>query len=294
MRRLSTLVAILSALLLAGCADRPGGASPPPLSDPFAAAPEESGAVVWAVGDGAADTREAKALSGRIAASRPDRLLYLGDVYEEGTARDFRERYASTYGSLAQRTAPTPGNHDWPNHVAGYDAYWAGVQGRPMPPYYSFREAGWQILSLNSELPQGSGSTQRAWLDEALRGGGNCRIALAHRPRFSAGEKHGDQEDMQALWELLPGRAAISLAGHEHNMQRMLPVDGVTALISGAGGSERIDDVMGTDDRLAFADDDRYGALRLVLRPGIAYFAFVTLDGEVLDRGSIPCRQPGA
>lgn len=291
MKHLPSLVVVASALLAAGCADRGPEAPPPSPSAPFAPSPEEPGAVVWAVGDGADETSEGRTLARRIAASSPDRLLYLGDVYEEGTAEDFRENYASTYGPLAARTAPTPGNHDWPNHATGYDAYWADALGRPIPPYYSFHEAGWEVLSLNSELPQDRGSPQRRWLEQALRGPGNCRIAFWHRPRISAGEKHGDEEDMQALWELLPGRTAIALAGHEHNMQRMRPIDGVTEFVSGAGGSERIDDVEGTDDRIAFADDDRYGALRLVLRPGVAHFTFVTLEGEVLDRGSVPCRQ---
>ena len=49
----------------------------------------------------------------RIAAASFDRLLYLGDVYERGSASDFRVNYATTYGRLAaaprRRRATTTG-----------------------------------------------------------------------------------------------------------------------------------------------------------------------------------------
>src|SRR5918992_2903243 len=60
-------------------------------------------AEVWAVGDGADGGKRAKALARRIAARRPDRLLYLGDVYEHGSREEFRRNYAPVYGSLASR-----------------------------------------------------------------------------------------------------------------------------------------------------------------------------------------------
>ena len=67
----------------------------PPGSGGFAFVRSVPGdtATLWAVGDGDAG-RASRALVDRIAADRPDRLLYLGDVYERGTAADFRENYA--------------------------------------------------------------------------------------------------------------------------------------------------------------------------------------------------------
>jgi hypothetical protein len=84
-----------------------------------------------------------------------------------------------------------------------------------MAPYYSFSVGGWQFLSVNSELPHRSGSAQLAWLKGRL-GGGNCRIAFWHRPRFSAGTTHGDAPDMDPVWQALRGRAALVLSGHDH------------------------------------------------------------------------------
>src|SRR3954451_13542259 len=60
---------------------------------------------VWAVGDGANGSAQAKAVGRRIASSRADLFLYLGDVYPDGTAADFANGYATTYGALAPITA---------------------------------------------------------------------------------------------------------------------------------------------------------------------------------------------
>jgi hypothetical protein len=92
------------------------------------------------------------------------------------------------------------------------------------------------------------------------------------------------------LWNALRGRAAIVLAGHDHNMQRLRPIDGITAFVSGAGGKGHYKLDHG-DRRLAFADDSSYGALRLELTPSAARYAFVSDGGRVLDSGSLSCRR---
>ena len=95
---------------------------------------------------------------------------------------------------------------------------------------------------------------------------------------------------MAALWNDLRGRAAIALAGHEHDMQRFRPIDGITEFVAGAGGKSHYAARAG-EHRLAFANDRDDGALRLTLRPGSAAYAFVAADGRVLDRGTIRCRR---
>src|SRR4051794_2497743 len=67
---------------------------------PFVRSVRGAQATVWAVGDGADGGRAGRAVAGRIAAGGVDRLLYLGDVYEHGTAKQFRTNYATTFGSL--------------------------------------------------------------------------------------------------------------------------------------------------------------------------------------------------
>ena len=245
-------------------------------------------ATVWAVGDGADGRDAAKAVAARIAGGRVDRFLYLGDVYEKGRLSEFERHYAPVYGRFGRRTAPTPGNHEWPRRAEGYNRYWERVFGKPIPAYFSFWLAGWRIFSLNSETEHGQGSPQLGWLRKRLRGRSTCRLAFWHRPRFSAGKAHGDQPDVAPFWDALRGRAALVVNGHEHGMQR-LKQDGLVELVSGAGGHghHRID---ASDGRPAFSDDEHYGALRLELRPGRARFAFVAADGRTLDSGLVRCR----
>ena len=72
-------------------------------------------------------------------------------------------------------------------------------------------------------------------------------------------------------------------------MQRFRPRGGITELISGAGGA-LLTSVEESDPRLRFSNDSQYGALRLELRPQHADYSFVTVAGEVLDRGDVSCR----
>ena len=249
-------------------------------------------AVLWAVGDGADGGSKAKAVAARIAAGRVDRLLYLGDVYgggvldRDGDAVSYRERYVSVYGRFVARTSPTPGNHEWPQRTQGYEAFWSS-RTKPMPAYYAFETAGWRVLSLNSEAPHGPGSPQVRWLTRELERPGTCRLAFWHRPRFSAG-RHGDQANVAPLWNALRGHATIVVNGHDHDMQRLHPIDGITELVSGAGGHGLYE--LKGDPRLAFGNDTEYGALRITLTPGRADLAFVATDGDVLDRHRVACR----
>lgn len=265
--------------------------APPPrpvINQAFAsAAHRHAPAELWALGDGAADTGGARAVAARIAAANPARVLYLGDVYESGSPDDFARHFRRLYGRLLSRTDPTPGNHEWPSHRIGYDPFWRRVTHQPTPPWYSFEVGGWRLLSLNGETPDDP--VQLRWLRRKLAArGGTCTLAFWHRPRFSAGT-HGDQEDIAPLWDLVRGRAALVLNGHDHDYQRLKPIDGVTEIVAGAGGRSHYRVNRG-DHRLAFADDRHFGALRVRLRPGSARLAFVTAAGRVLDRSSVRCR----
>lgn len=246
-----------------------------------------SSARVWAVGDAAGRGEAPRRVARMIGAGRPELLLYLGDVYPAGSAKDFRN-YDRLYGRLARRTAPTIGNHEAPNRRSGYDPYWRAAHGRGLPRYYSFRAAGWTILSLDSEAKASGILRQATWLRRQLRTGGNCRLAFWHRPRYSAGLVHGDSLKVAPLWNALRGRARLVLNGHEHDFQQRRRRDGITELVAGAGGNGRYPVARG-DRRLAFADAANDGALRLELSPGRARFAFVSVSGRVLHRGSASC-----
>ena len=253
----------------------------------FAPPPSTDRATVWAVGDGAFPSADAVGVAGLVRGGAPTRFLYLGDVYETGTAGDFARGYAPIWGSMSAITLPTPGNHEWGNRAVGYDRYWGRVAGGTPPPYYAVSLAGWTLVSANSETAHGPGSAQVRWLQRRLAGPGTCRIVFWHRPRFSGG-LHRDAPDVAPLWNATLGRAAIVLNGHDHDMQRMRPVRGVTQFVSGAGGHYLYP--VRPHPRLAWSSDRTYGALRLDLRPGEARYAFVSSVGRTLDAGTIRCR----
>jgi hypothetical protein len=290
--------ALIAALALAGagCGNEADERSSPGPSaaaasrmTSFIPSYSRSPAIVWAVGDGADGGDDARQVARRIRSDGVDRLLYLGDVYEDGTAEEYADNYKPVYGHLDKVTAPTPGNHDWRNHADGYDPYWEEVRRKEPPPWYSFTVAGWELLSLNSEASHESGSAQVEWLRSEVREPGTCRLAFWHRPRYSVGT-HDDQADVQPFWDALEGHATLVVNGHEHNMQRYVPIGGMTELVSGAGGAGHYE-LDRRERRHAFANDTDYGALRLKLRPGSASFEFIAADGRVLDSGRLSCRR---
>lgn len=246
---------------------------------------------VWAVGDGAVPGAADDDLAAFIQGQGIHRFLYLGDVYETGTAEEFATNYDSSFGRFKPVTDPTPGNHEWANRAEGYDVYWA--QRAPWQPggghWYHLHVGGWHVVSLNSEESIGAGSQQLEWLEAHLAGrGDNCTIVFLHRPRYSAGPS-GDSSALEAMWATLSGRAAAVLAGHEHNYQRLAPQRGIVQFVVGTGGREGADDLDTGDTRLVAHDRGRAGALRLDLRPGVADFRFVTSSGATVDSGSVTC-----
>jgi acid phosphatase type 7 len=138
-------------------------------------------------------------------------------------------------------------------------------------------------------VPHGPGSRQLRWLGRALAaGGGTCRLAFWHRPRFSADSVHGDARDIAPLWNALRGKARLVLNGHGHALIRYRRRDGLTEYVAGAGGSNRYG--VRPDPRMAFGRGDRTGALRMRLNPGRATLEFRAVNGELLDRSRATCR----
>ncbi len=277
----AAVVALAAAVLPADGGDR--------AASSFVPSSDQKRAEIWAVGDGADGSPESYAVAKMIARAEPDRFLYLGDVYPAGTAADFAERYDPTYGRIAAITGPTIGNHEIDNRQYGYDPYWRAIHGRTPPSYYAFRIAGWKIMSLNSEIDHSTDSPQLRWLRRKVRGPGNCRIAFWHRPLLNAGTTHGDARSTASFWDALQGRARLVLNGHEHNMQRHSPVQGMVELIAGSGGNDQYP-LDRSHPGLRFGDDASPGALRLRITPRRVRFAFITTTGRVLDAGIRRCR----
>lgn len=244
--------------------------------------------VAWAVGD---------SVPGRISnlvQSSSRYFFYLGDVYETGTYLEFQTNYP--FGSLAHKTAPTIGNHEWGNRFLGYYPFWTKKRGSSPNPYYSFWVSGWQVIVLNSEDDLGYGSNQYSWLYDRIsknRRQGSCRVIISHRPRWSAGS-HGDNDSLKDAVSLLSGRARVWLSGHDHNMQYIYK-NGINQFVSGAGGKGHypIDPAY---PGLKFSNTEDDGALRLVFRKltnkkRSLTWQFYSTKPDKLKSGQISCQR---
>jgi acid phosphatase type 7 len=281
---MKALLAAAALALVFGAGALAAGGAPAP------SAAQAERAVVWAVGDAATPGPRADRVAELVRRGRPDRFLYLGDVYETGTAEDFRRWYHPRFGRLARITDPTIGNHEWDSRFQGYYPYWYGRKGRRLPPWFKTRIAGWEIISLNSQARHGSQSPQVRWLHSALQGPGDCRIAFWHRPRYSEGA-YGGAPDLNPFWSALSGRARIVLSGHDHNLQRHSPQRGLVQYVVGAGGRARYKLHRGPST-MVWGSDKVDAALRIVLKPDRALLEFRAPSGRLLDRSRATC-SPG-
>lgn len=277
-----------------------GVTQPPPLPTGFT--PHNVGGthpVVAAVGDGPDGSTAAQSVGSLIGGWTASELLYLGDVYEEGSPTEFQNWYdGSAYGSLRGMTNPTVGNHEYSSSTsaAGYFGYW-----RSPPHYYATSAGAWKLIALDSTSQYGQvtpGTAQYDWLVSQLSGS-PCVAVYFHHPAYSIGPQGGDPRLTQ-LWQLLVDSGVdLVLTGHDHSYQRWKPLDrlgvssasGLTQFVVGSGG-HGIQAFVRSDTRVAAGFDSSpaaFGALRLTLNQSGAGYVFADVNGDALDYGSVKC-----
>ena len=197
------------------------------LSGPPIAAQTVGDPVFVGAGDISDCSNTADAATANLLDTIAGTVYTTGDLaYPDGRAIDFQNCYEPTWGRHKARTRPSPGNHEY--HTAGaapYFAYFGANAGPAGLGYYSYDLGAWHIVSLNSEIAVGAGSTQEQWLRADLAAHPNtCTLAYWHRPRFNSGSTHGSDGNMSALWQALYERGVdLVLNGHEHLYERFAP-----------------------------------------------------------------------
>ncbi len=259
--------------------------------------------VMAATGDGAGGEPEADAVVDRIASWNPNLFLYLGDVYEDGTATEF-ENWYGTDGQRWSRfraiTNPVVGNHEYQAGTAsGYFDYWDNI-----PNYYSYNAGGWHFVNLDSNgaVDQQPGSPQYEWLKADLAASGAaCTVAAFHHPLFTVGAQ-GPAPRMSAIWDLMAQMGVdVVLTGHDHNYQRWAPLGaggtadpmGMTEFVAGAGG-HGIRPFSAADPRMVVGYDttpQALGGLRFELGADRAGFEYVNTAGVISDSGQVLCER---
>ena len=271
--------------------------------------------VVIAVGDmcgpprknpGAAATAD---LARRIIAKHPGAIiLALGDnAYNRGKIDEYRDYYTPTWGQsdLLGRTYSCPGNHDYRTAAATpyFDYFGEQRAGTPQRSYFSMplADAGWHLVSLNSEVDQDAHSPQLQWLrDDLAQRRFKPIIAIWHRPRWGSGAHRGSKKPRWFWNELYAARAELILNGHAHHYERFAPQrpdqipdpKGPRMFIVGTGGRSlkgRTQDTPNSE----FARFDKFGVLKLTLRPESYRWEFMGVDDRVLDTGEQPVNVRG-
>lgn len=318
------------ALLTVPCACSPeSGAAPAPVPASAAPSPESQGraeleafargAAVFLAGAGdisscAEDGDEATAGQlDRLLAVQPGLTVYtLGDnAYGSGSAAEYRDCFAPTWGRFRDRTIPTIGNHDArTDRGRPYHEFYGERAGTYGQSWKAHTVGAWKIVVLNSNCDQvdctAAGEQGRflaAELDAhegtaAERGAKKaCTALMWHHPPFSSGP-HGDAASMAELWRMaVEHDVELVLTGHDHIYERFAPMGadgapsaaGVRSVVVGTGGKEAYPleaAHAGSEFRMTGVP----GVLALSLTPEGYQARFALVTGRIADRFDGTCR----
>jgi acid phosphatase type 7 len=235
----------------------------------------------------------------------PDTVLVLGDIAYDAATADELKGYDASWGRFLDRTRAVVGNHEYNSGTA--DAYWdyfgdrAGVRNEG---WYSFDLGAWHVVVLNSECDEvgcDKDGPQGRWLaGDLAASSARCTLAAFHRPRFSSGDEHGDDESVGPFWEILQEAGAdVVLTGHEHSYERFAPQresgrptadEGVAQFVVGTGGYG-LRDFREPRPNSEVRWNGGFGVLAMTLRPDGYDWRFHATDGSDVDEGSAACRQ---
>lgn len=208
---------------------------------------------VLAAGDIAGCTWDGDELTAEILDAHPNGVVAaLGDTVQvAGTAAEFRDCYAPTWGRHKARTRPTIGNHEYLTDLGkAYWDYFGSAAGPAYKGWYSYDLGpSWHVVVLNSDCWRTGGcekgKPQEAWLRADLAANARpCTLVYFHKPLFSSIE---GEPGMRAIWDTLyEFNADLVLNGHKHGYERFAPqrpdgtrdsARGIREIVVATGGS---------------------------------------------------------
>ena len=225
------------------------------------------------------------------------------NAYPDGSATNYTQCYAPTWGRHKARTRPTPGNHEYttPN-APGYFGYFGAAAGPAGLGYYSYDLGDWHMVALNSNISMAAGSPQEQWLRADLAASTKrCTLAYWHYPLFNSGPR-GNSTSTRPLWQALyDAGGEIVINGHDHDYQRFAPMTPTGTLDNGRGIREFVVGTGGTGlytFSTPIANTEAYntnthGVLKLTLSAdgsNTYSWAFIPIAGQTFtDSGSGTC-----
>jgi predicted MPP superfamily phosphohydrolase len=169
--------------------------------------------------------------------ARYDALLLLGDnVYPDGDPARLEYTVFRPFTIVLEagtKLLAIVGNHD-----AGYADEQASRLGMP-GTWWTTTIGDVRIIGLDSNRIEDP--AQLGFLEETLRHADEpWTIVAIHEPPYSSGYQ-GSNLAVRDRFGPLFARYGVQLvlSGHEHDFQRTVPIDGVTYIVSGAGGRTR-------------------------------------------------------
>jgi hypothetical protein len=281
-------------------------AGDPPLDPPADPPPPDDYPQLLAAGD-IADCTPGAEQTAAVLDQFPGTVAALGDTaYEHGSDADFANCYDPTWGRHKQRTRPTVGSHEYDTPgAAGYWNYFGAAAGEPGKGWYSYDLGAWHIVVLNSSCAEVGGcfegSPQVEWLREDLAAHpSECTAAYWHVPRYSSGQKHGDDLNYVAMWQVLyEFGVEFVMSGNDHHYERFAPqtpfgdvdlTDGIRQFVVGTGGRflRPMTDTAPANSQAR--DNTTFGVLRVDLLDWGYEWEFVPVEGGTYtDSGTDAC-----
>jgi hypothetical protein len=227
-------------------------------------------------------------------------ILLAGDLaYPSGSTEDFRNCFEPSFGKFKSRLRVAPGNHDYLASLTAqsYFDYFGERSGPTRLGYYSFKEAEWTIFMLNSNVAIGRSSAQYAYVRTQMQQAPTrCTMAVVHHPFDSSG-LNGPTPSLRDIWELMYNLGAdVVIAGHDHVYERHAPVNadqrkdevkGIRQFTVGTGGAPLYNKMRNALNSEFFVSN--FGMLRMKLDPALYEWAFMDVNGNILDRGLNVC-----
>ncbi len=252
--------------------------------------PKKPGSVRFAViGDTGTGSRQQYQVAEQLTAARAvfpfEFAIMLGDnMYGSQRSRDFVTKFEKPYGTLLAadvRFYASLGNHDDPAQRY-YKPF--NMNGER---FYSFKKGPVQFFVLDSTYMS---PEQRRWLERELStSGADWKIAYAHHPLYSSGEKHGSEVDLRQMVEPLFLKYGVNVvfAGHEHFYERVQPQKGIYYFTEGGSAKLRKGNIAARSPLTAKGFDTDNSFMLVEIADDVLYFETIARTGRTIDSGML-------
>jgi hypothetical protein len=265
-------------------------------------------------GAGTATACHEQATSDLVLSLDPIAVITLGDEqYNSGKLTDFLTSYDPTWGRFKAITHPSIGNHELGTTGRVATSTTSVTMPRRSSPAavatatpgtatrrqlaHHHAQHGMRLEWQQLRGRQRAGPLAQGRIGERERAG-QCKLVASHHPKWSSSSFAATDID-QLVQDMYDAHTDIYLTGHMHGYERFAPqnpagqldpANGITEIISGAGGAF-FTGFLAIQPNSLVHNNDTYGVLKLILRPHSADYQFVRdpTSGLFSDSGTVTC-----